>query len=109
VARSALLRLSRLSQLRCSLKNALPFTPSFLHRQRQGVMTRFATKRVCFFSLVYNDPKFSYNISPSFIFLKSYKIISKSGMRLEVLMGNKISEKFVLTNEGSLIKLKKEK
>jgi hypothetical protein len=27
---------------------------------------------------------------------------SKSGMRLEVLMENKISEKFVLTNEGSL-------
>jgi hypothetical protein len=39
--------------------------------------------------------KFSYNIPPSFIFLKSYKIISKSDMRLEVLMGNKISEKFV--------------
>jgi hypothetical protein len=39
--------------------------------------------------------KFSYKISPSFIFLKSYKIISKSGMRLEVLMGNKISETFV--------------
>jgi hypothetical protein len=45
----------------------------------------------------------SFKISPSFIFLKSYKIISKSGMRLEVLMGNKISEKFVLTNEGSLL------
>jgi hypothetical protein len=43
----------------------------------------------------YNAPKFSYKIPPSFIFLKSYKIISKSGMRLEVLMGNKISEKFV--------------
>jgi hypothetical protein len=39
--------------------------------------------------------KFSYKIPPSFIFLKSYKIISKSDMRLEVLMGNKISEKFV--------------
>jgi hypothetical protein len=26
-------------------------------------------------------------------------------MRLEILMGNKISEKFVLTNEGSLIVL----
>jgi hypothetical protein len=74
VARSALLRLSRLSLLRCFLKNALPFT--------------------------INVPKFSYKIPPSFIFLKSYKIISKSGMRLEVLMGNKISEKFVLTNEG---------
>jgi hypothetical protein len=57
------------------------------------VFLRFATKR-------YNAPKFSYKISPSFIFLKSYKIISKSDMRLEVLMGNKISEKFVLTNEG---------
>jgi hypothetical protein len=40
-------------------------------------------------------PKFSYKIPPSFIFIKSYKIISKNGMRLEVLMGNKISEKFV--------------
>jgi hypothetical protein len=39
-------------------------------------------------------------------FLKSYKIISKSGMRLEVLMGNKISEKFVLINEGKVRPLK---
>jgi hypothetical protein len=38
----------------------------------------------------------SYKISPSFIFIKSYKIISKSDMRLEVLMENKINEKFVL-------------
>jgi hypothetical protein len=51
----------------------------------------------------YNAPEFSYKIPPSFIFLKSYKIISKSDMRLEVLMGNKISEKFVLINEGSLL------
>jgi hypothetical protein len=43
----------------------------------------------------YNTLKFSYKISPSFIFLKSYKIISKSGMRLGVPMGNKINEKFV--------------
>jgi hypothetical protein len=42
---------------------------------------------------------------PVFIFLKSYKIISKSGMRLEVLMGNKISKKFVLTNEGIICAL----
>jgi hypothetical protein len=46
-------------------------------------------------SLQYNAPKFSYNISPSLIFLKSYKIISKSDMRLEAVMENKISEKFV--------------
>jgi hypothetical protein len=35
-----------------------------------------------------------------FYFLKSYKIISKSDIRLEALMGNKISEKFILKNEG---------
>jgi hypothetical protein len=39
---------------------------------------------------------------PSNFHTKFHPIISKSGMRLEVLMGNKISEKFVLTNEGSL-------
>jgi hypothetical protein len=51
VARSALLRLS---PLRCFLKNALSFT--------------------------INAPKFSYKIPLSFIFLKSYKIISKRGV-----------------------------
>jgi hypothetical protein len=50
-------------------------------------------------------PNFHTTFHPVFIFLKSYKIISKRGMRLEVLMGNKISEKFVLTNEGSLVAL----
>jgi hypothetical protein len=34
--------------------------------------------------------------------LNFHPISSKSGMRLEVLMENKINEKFVLKNEGSL-------
>jgi hypothetical protein len=57
-----------------------------------------------FFEVGYNAPKFSYKIPLGFIFLKSYKITSKSGMRLEVLMENKINEKFVLKNESSLPK-----
>jgi hypothetical protein len=54
VARSALLRLSLLSPLRCFFKKRI-----IIH---------------------YNAPKFSYKIPPSFIFLKSYKIISKRGV-----------------------------
>jgi hypothetical protein len=67
------------------------------------------------FILQYNAPKFSYKIPPSFIFLKSYKIISKrgvspygfGGVSRPPLGGDSPLGVAVLTTPLKLVKIKK--